>query len=140
MAENAADREAAFGVRRAVFVEEQGVSLAGEFDGLDAASQHLVAEQGGRIVGTLRWRAIDGACVKIERVAVLAEARGAGVGEAMMRFLLDRLDREPFRDSLLYAQTHVRSFYERLGYAAEGEPFDDEGIPHIRMRRPRPRI
>ncbi|HET6467858.1 MAG TPA: dihydrodipicolinate synthase family protein [Geminicoccaceae bacterium] len=139
IAADAADRAAAFAVRRAVFVDEQGVSLGGEFDGLDEAAQHLVAERGGRIVGTLRWRVIDGgARVKIERVAVLVEARGAGVGGAMLRFLLDRLDREGSAETVLYAQLRATRFYERLGYVAEGEAFDDEGIPHVRMRRVAP--
>jgi predicted GNAT family N-acyltransferase len=132
----AADRAAAFAVRRAVFIEEQGVSEAGELDEHDAVATHLVAEVDGRAVGTLRWRPIDdGAVVKIERVAVLAEARGQRVGEAMMRYLLARLDGERVGETVLHAQLRVADFYRRLGYAAEGEPFDDEGIPHIAMRR-----
>jgi ElaA protein len=82
----AADRAAAFAVRRAVFIEEQGVSEAGEFDGHDGVATHLLAELEGHVAGTLRWRPVDdGAVVKIERVAVLAEARGQRIGEAMMR-------------------------------------------------------
>jgi predicted GNAT family N-acyltransferase len=36
---------------------------------------------------------------------------------------------------VLSAQTHAVPFYARLGFATEGEVYDDCGIPHIDMRR-----
>jgi len=35
---------------------------------------------------------------------------------------------------LLSAQTHAIAFYERFGFVAEGEAYDDAGIPHRMMR------
>lgn len=134
-----AEREAAFALRLAVFCDEQGVAREAEIDAHDASATHLLALDGGRVIGTLRWRPIcGGARAKIERVAVAREARGQGVGEALMRFALQQLDAQPLKDTVLNAQIQARRFYERLGYAAEGEPFTEEGIAHIAMRRPRP--
>jgi predicted GNAT family N-acyltransferase len=134
-----AERDAALALRLAVFCEEQGVPRELEADAHDATATHVVAYDGGRVVGTLRWRPIcGGARARIERVAVASDARGRGVGEALMRFALRHLDALPLKDTVLHAQTRAERFYERLGYTAEGEPFDEEGIRHIRMRRPRP--
>lgn len=33
----------------------------------------------------------------------------------------------------LHAQTHACGFYQRLGYAASGDPFSEAGIEHISM-------
>lgn len=133
----AADRAAAFAIRKAVFVDEQKVPLADEFDAHDATCGHLLAIAAEGPVGTLRWRSLGGE-VKIERVAVLAAARGAGVGKALLAHLLARLDREGVAGCVLHAQTHATGFYARLGFLAEGGVFEEDGIPHRRMRRRRP--
>lgn len=138
-AASAAERAAAFALRLRVFCDEQGVDRALEIDAHDASAQHLVAVEGGRVVATLRWRKLAGtAWVKIERVAVAREARGRGLGAMLMRHVLDRLDALPeIAATVLHAQTSAMPFYERLGYIAEGRPFDEAGIEHVRMRRPR---
>jgi predicted GNAT family N-acyltransferase len=38
------------------------------------------------------------------------------------------------REVALSAQTHAIRFYERFGFVAEGEQYDDAGIPHRWMR------
>jgi predicted GNAT family N-acyltransferase len=134
-----AERDAAFALRLAVFCDEQGVPRELELDAHENIATHVVAVAEGEVVGTLRWRPIcGGARVKIERVAVARQARSRGLGRALMLWALGRLDAFPIRDTVLHAQVYARSFYERLGYAAEGEPFDEDGIEHIRMRRLRP--
>ncbi|HEX2525234.1 MAG TPA: GNAT family N-acetyltransferase [Geminicoccus sp.] len=131
------ERSRAFEVRQAVFCDEQGVSIEGEFDGLDDACEHLVATMGQRIVGAARIRPYgeNGSIGKIERVAVLKEARGTGMGERLVRFASEVLQARGHRILLLNAQVHAERFYRRLGYLPEGELFDDEGIPHIAMLR-----
>jgi predicted GNAT family N-acyltransferase len=136
---DAADRDAAFALRLAVFGDEQGVPREAELDEHEDAATHVVALDRGRVIGTLRWRPIcGGARMKIERVAVAKEARGRGIGGALMRWALARLDLTEARDTVLSAQVQAQAFYARLGYAAEGEPFEEEGILHIKMRRSRP--
>ena len=53
-----------------------------------------------------------------------------------MRDALARAAARGFTVAILDAQVPVISFYERLGFAAEGPVFDDAGIPHRRMTRP----
>jgi predicted GNAT family N-acyltransferase/SAM-dependent methyltransferase len=133
----ATDRMACFAIRRAVFVEEQGVPLTAEFDEHDRACGHLLARAEGQPVGTLRWRAV-GDRVKVERVAVLPPFRGGGIGGALLRTILARLEEEGVATTFLHAQLQAERFYAGFGFAAEGTPFLEDGILHIRMVRRRP--
>ncbi|MBW8481037.1 GNAT family N-acetyltransferase [Actinomadura parmotrematis] len=132
-AATAADLEQARAVRLRVFVEEQGVPLDLELDEHDAAADHFVARAAGRTVGTARLLA-DGEGV-LGRLAVLPEARGTGLGAALVRAVEDRARARGLPALRLHAQTSARGFYERLGYAAFGPVEDEAGIPHIWMRK-----
>jgi predicted GNAT family N-acyltransferase len=127
--------EQAFAIRRAVFVQEQGVSEALEIDGHDEEAQHLLALQDGGPVGTLRLRWVDnGRVAKIERVAVLLRARGAKVGQRLVEAALALAKAAGAEGARLYAQTSVQEFYARLGFIACGAEFIEDGIPHVAMR------
>ena len=128
------EREAAFAIRETVFVHEQKVPLPAEFDGLDDDADHLLARLDGRAVGTLRLRSVGRASAKIERVAVLADARGHAVGAALVSAAVDRLRKRGFREAKLHAQTYALGFYGKLGFTAFGDVFDEDGIPHQAMR------
>ena len=122
-------------LRRTVFVEEQGVSETDEVDGLDDTAIHLLAFVDDRPVGTARIL-LKGAVGKIGRVCVLPEARGTGLGAALIRAALDNLRTLPgLTEAYLGAQTQATVFYEKLGFVVEGDEFLDAGIPHRHMRR-----
>jgi len=122
-------------LRRTVFIDEQGVSEADEVDELDEAAIHLLALDGDRPVGTARML-VKGATGKIGRVCVLRDARGTGLGAALIRAALDELRRHPgVREAMLGSQSHATGFYEKLGFVVEGDEFLDAGIPHRDMRR-----
>jgi ElaA protein len=134
---SAAEFERALAIRLAVFVEEQGVSLAQEIDGLDDQARHLLASVDGVPAGTLRIRLLDdGRVAKIERVAVLAERRDCRIGQALMEAALDLVRAQGVREVRLHAQTVVQGFYARLGFAAVGDVFVEDGIDHIAMILP----
>ncbi len=121
-------------IRRRVFIDEQQVPAALELDDLDAASTHLIACRGGRAIGTARLRCVGGDA-KAERVAVLPEQREHGVGRLLMQQLELEAEARGLHRMVLNAQVSVISFYERLGYVAEGERFLEAGIPHLRMTK-----
>ncbi len=119
-------------VRQAVFVVEQGIPPALEWDAEDALSLHVLAVDGdGEPVGCARLLPD----AHIGRVAVLAAWRGRGVGSTMIAALVDAAGRRGDREVLLNAQVQALPFYERLGFAPVGETFDEAGIPHRAMRR-----
>ena len=130
-----AEREQAFAIRRAVFVEEQGVAEALEFDGHDDRAYHLLALRNGAAAGTLRVRWLDeGRTAKIERVAVLPDARGSKIGRALLQAALALAGSAGARTASLHAQTTAQGFYGKFGFVAFGPEFMEDGIAHIAMR------
>lgn len=127
-------RDDAFAVRIAVFVEGQRIPRSEELDELDAVAVHCAGYADGAPVAAGRLLLADG-YGKIGRMAVLAPHRGTGLGAGV----LDALEREGatrgMRHFKLSAQLHARSFYERYGYTAVGDVYDEVGIPHIAMEK-----
>jgi predicted GNAT family N-acyltransferase len=119
-------------VREAVFVAEQGVPLALEWDEHDAVSLHVIARDNqGVVIGTGRLLP-DG---HIGRLAVLARWRGQDVGRALMERLINEASKRQHQFLLLHAQVQALGFYEKLGFVVEGGVFMEAGIPHRLMRR-----
>lgn len=119
-------------VREAVFVEEQGVPLALEWDELDPACHHVIArDAGGAPIGTGRLTPTR----SIGRMAVLPAWRGRGVGEALLAALVDQARRLGWREVSLHAQASAIGFYARAGFLPVGERFQEAGIEHQGMRR-----
>ena len=127
------DSQSALGaVRRAVFIEEQQVPEALEYDGLDESCQHvLVTDAGQRPVGCGRMKP-DG---HIGRMAVLKDCRGQGIGSAMLVALLEVARAQRCAEVYLHAQVSAIPFYEKHGFCVSGEVFMDAGIPHKTMRK-----
>lgn len=141
-----ADREACFAVRRDVFVGEQKVPEDIEYDTYDADAVHVLALRAdGVALGTARLLHGEAAAAKngdgdpavgsLGRLAVTRDARGLGVGAALVRAVEAVARARGLTAVDLHAQTHALGFYARLGYEAYGPEFPDAGIPHRAMRR-----
>ena len=121
-------------IRLTVFVDEQKVPPELEMDEHDAPSIHALAywtdAASGKAVGTGRLL-LDG---HIGRMAVLKEWRGRGVGQALLRALIEAGRRRGDRDLVLNSQVHALDFYAAEGFKAEGPVYDEAGIPHQVMR------
>jgi len=127
-------------IRRRVFVEEQRVASDEEWDAYDEAgadSLHFVALDGERALGCARLRWLDDAA-KIERVAVLPEARERGLGRALMEAAETAAWRRGAERLRIHAQTRVIPFYERIGWRALGPEFAEAGIAHRKMEKADP--
>jgi predicted GNAT family N-acyltransferase len=130
------DIAACLDIRDVVFIREQGVDPALERDGLDDESIHYLAEIDGWPVGAARVRVLDDR-FKVQRVAVLREARGKGVGEALMRFLMADLaagKQATGRHFFLSSQSYAVPFYEKLGFSVCSDEYMEAGIAHNDMR------
>ena len=116
-------------VRRTVFIDEQGVPEAEELDGEDANARHFLAEDdAGQPIGTARLLGSG----QVGRMAVLPQWRRRNVGAQLLTRAVAAAQ-EAGLAVFLDAQTHARSFYERLGFEASGEVFLEAGIEHVRM-------
>ncbi len=129
------EREDAFSVRHAVFVEEQGVDEELEYDDHDETAVHFVAYDGEEPIGAARLREYEDGVGKVERVAVLEPRRGEGVGRALMATLEERAAALGFSTLKLHSQTRAAGFYRTLDYEQHGGEFEEAGIPHVEMRK-----
>jgi predicted GNAT family N-acyltransferase len=142
MVTTAQELREALSVRRAVFIEEQGIPVELEIDEHDAdpaqlhpgvqSAVHVLGRRGGQPVATGRLL-VDygpGEFAHIGRIAVLPSYRGLGDGRAVMAALHEEARRRAFPGVTLAAQLPVLEFYRRLGYRARGDVFLDAGIEH----------
>ena len=121
-------------IREEVFMREQG--FAEEFDGRDENCLHLTFYKDGGPAACCR-------CFETEREGVFAAGRiavrkpfrGQGLGRYVLQAAEECARRRGAKEITLSAQVRARGFYEKCGYAAEGAPFDEEGVPHVRMRK-----
>ncbi|MDZ7745532.1 MAG: GNAT family N-acetyltransferase [Halobacteriales archaeon] len=125
----------ALDIRTRVFVDEQDVPMEREVDGKDPEATHFLVSD-PKPVAVARTREYEDAALKVERVAVLADARGEGYGHAVMDAVESYASEAGDDRLVLDAQVPVVGFYEARGYEIQDdEPFEDAGIPHRRMSK-----
>jgi YbgC/YbaW family acyl-CoA thioester hydrolase len=128
--------EGAGALRRAVFIEEQNIPEAMEWDAQDAVVLHAVARNRiGQVIATGRLLAAENGVSHIGRMAVHRNLRSGGHGAAVMQVLEDAARARGDSVVALNAQRSAERFYARLGYVPHGDGFEEAGIPHIEMRR-----
>jgi ElaA protein len=121
-------------LRQQVFVVEQH-SPYPDLDGRDhePATRHLLLERDGELVGYARVLD-DGDWARVGRVLVARHARGQGLADELVRTALELTgDREVRLD----AQAGLGDWYASYGFVETGPAFDDDGIFHVPMARPR---
>jgi predicted GNAT family N-acyltransferase len=125
------DMPAVFALRYDVFVLGQDVPEDLERDELDAVCDHAVALVDDVVLGTGRLLP-DGT---VGRMAVASQARGLGLGAAVLARLEARARERGLTRVELHAQVHATGFYDRAGYVAFGEVYLEAGIEHLSMRK-----
>ncbi|MFZ6744628.1 GNAT family N-acetyltransferase [Undibacterium sp. JH2W] len=117
-------------IRYEVFVVEQKIPAELEWDEADTKCLHVVAyDADGKALGT--GRLLPDA--HIGRMAVLATARGLGVGAKILRALMKEAQVRGELAVRLNAQQSAENFYLKEGYTRDGEIFEEAGIPHVSM-------
>jgi YbgC/YbaW family acyl-CoA thioester hydrolase len=128
----AASRE----VRNAVFIDEQQIPAAMEYDDADAHAVHAVARNRfGLALATGRLLQPAPGVGRIGRMASIHAVRGSGVGRAVLEALLDAARARGDTRVVLHAQTSAQGFYARAGFTPVGAVFEEAGIAHIEMAR-----
>jgi predicted GNAT family N-acyltransferase len=130
------DREAAFELRRAVFEVEQNVPRPLDRDVHDGNADHVVAfDETGRCIGTGRIVRVDHRTAQLGRMAVAAPFRRQGVGSAMLSALERMAWLRGVAEIFVHSQLPAEDFHRKRGYLPEGEVFQEQGVPHVRMRK-----
>jgi predicted GNAT family N-acyltransferase len=127
------EMETAFEIRRKVFVIEQKVDPAEEYDEYESQCIHFLASHNHQPSGTARIRKTDKG-FKLERFAVLQEKRGLGIGAALVKACLQHgWLKTPGTYVYMHAQEHAMDFYKKFGFKTQGERFWECEMPHFTM-------
>ena len=117
-------------IREQVFIQEQQIAVADEWDAEDAVSVHFVVYDQDQPIATARLLKNN----SVGRVAVLKSHRGTGIGKLLMQQITQQAKHQQREFLKLSSQVHAIQFYAGLGFKVEGEQYLDCGIPHIDMR------
>lgn len=135
-ARNPRERDAAFAVRKEVFVREQGLFSESDGDAQDEAAIHLVGKVEGRVVGTVRvfpgpernghW--VGG------RLAVKKDHRTGKLGWLLVKEAMKRVKKRGCTTFTAHIQTENVNFFKRLGWTPVGPVVDLFERPHQKMQ------
>ncbi|WNN66219.1 GNAT family N-acetyltransferase [Levilactobacillus namurensis] len=121
-------------IRKAVFINEEGIDPKDELDGTDEDKMHYVGYVDDQPVTTARIDMLAGNRVKIQRVATVASARHHGYAGQLIKQIIGDAQRSDVAHIELDAQLPAIAFYQELGFEPVGEPFEEAGIQHRTMR------
>jgi len=118
-------------IRQKVFVEEQMVDPALEYDEFESVAVHYILYVDSDPVATARWRETDKG-IKLERFATLSSHRNQGLGAILLQDIMeDVLATE--KKIYLHSQLKAIPFYERFGFVKVGKQFSEADIEHFEM-------
>jgi ElaA protein len=123
-------------LRSDVFVVEQNCVYP-DIDNKDQGAWHLMGYLEGEFVAYARFF-VCGEDTAINRIVVHPRRRGEGLGQALMHEAMRVIATQAGWSQSIYlmAQKHLEHFYQSFGFESVSEPYDEDGIPHIDMRRP----
>jgi len=131
--QNNKDMLSCLDLRRTVFIEEQNVPENEEVDGDDPDCDHILLTVSDMPVGAARLKYYND-FIKVQRVCVLKNYRGQGIGSKIINFIIRHVEKNDIRSSVrLGSQIHALEFYKRLGFIEFGEEYLDAGIFHKDM-------
>lgn len=124
-------------LRQRVLREPLGLRYTSSDLAEEAEDHHRVASMDGRVVGGLlirKWGMEEGAW-KIRQVAVEPAKQSCGIGRCLVSEAIAEAKRHEVLRLVLHSREAVCGFYETLGFAIVGDPFEEIGISHRRMIR-----
>ena len=121
-------------IRKKVFVDEQG--FQNEFDDIDLIAVHFVLFDDSNIpIATCRVFEGKNNTYILGRLAVVKENRGKNAGGLIIDKAEEYVKKMGGEQIQLHAQCRAVAFYNRQGFSSFGEIEDEEGCPHIWMRK-----
>ena len=124
-------------LRSEVFVVEQACAYQ-DLDGKDFKALHLIGARDDQVLATARLLPAGVSypnAASIGRIVVHPSLRGQDLGRQTVKIALEQYQKLwPDEELLIGAQARLKRFYQELGFVAEGDVYDEDGIDHITMR------
>lgn len=122
-------------LREAILRAPLGLALTPQELADDACRHHFCAVHRGDVVGSVSMKPLDRNSVQLRQMAVAEERRLEGIGRRLLAWSEGWAAAQGYRTIVLNARIGADGFYALLGYRAEGQPFMENTLPHIRMTK-----
>ena len=126
----------ALGLREAILRQPLGLTLTAEERADDRLRQHFCATSHGAVAGSVSLKPLEAGTIQLRQMAVAEDRRREKIGAQLLSVAEDWARGQGYRLMVLNARLGAEGFYARFGYLAQGEPFDENTVPHIRMTKP----
>jgi predicted GNAT family N-acyltransferase len=125
----------ALALREAILRRPLGLTLTDEEHADDALRRHFCAVARGAVAGTVSLKPLNSETLQLRQMAVAEDWRGEGIGALLLAHAEEWARGEGYRLIALNARLGAEGFYARFGYLGQGEPFEENTVPHIRMTK-----
>lgn len=120
-------------LRRDVLRRPLGLDFTREQLDAEHGDVHLALFEEDRLLACLMLTPIDPTTLQMRQVAVREDLQGQGLGRRLVEEAEAWAEGRAFERMVLHARETAVAFYVSLGYVAEGEAFEEVGIPHRAM-------
>lgn len=122
-------------LRYKILLEPLGLKFLDSFRNKEANYLHIgcVEQLDDKLVGGLILAPLDNEKIRLIQVAVDTVYRGEGIGRELVKYAEKRAKEAGYSKIIMHAMLSVVGFYEKLGYHAEGDVFDEQGITFLKM-------
>ena len=122
-------------LRYKILLEPLGLKFLDSFRNKEANYLQIgcVEQLDDKLVGGLILAPLDNEKIRLMQVAVDTVYRGEGIGRELVKYAEKRAKEAGYSKIIMHAMLSVVGFYEKLGYHAEGDVFDEQGITFLKM-------
>lgn len=122
-------------LRYKILLEPLGLKFLDSFRAKEANYLQIgcIEQLDDKLVGGLILAPLDNEKIRLMQVAVDTVYRGEGVGRELVKYAEKRAKEAGYSQIIMHAMLSVVGFYEKLGYHAEGDIFDEQGITFLKM-------
>ncbi len=126
--------KAAVKLREEILRKPLGLTFLSEE--LEAEKEHIqiAGFQGDEVISTAVL-ITEGKDYKMQRVVVKQGLQDSGIGSKMMKFCEDYARKQGIGSIYCHARDSAVNFYLKNNWVAEGDYFDEDTIPHLKMRK-----
>lgn len=122
-------------LRYKILLEPLGLKFLDSFRSREAAYLHIgcIEKLDDKLVGGLILAPLDNEKIRLMQVAVDTVYQGEGIGRELIKYAEKRAREAGYSQIIMHAMLSVVGFYEKNGYHAEGDVFNEQGITFLKM-------
>ena len=122
-------------LRYKILLQPLGLKFLDSFRPEEARYLHIgcVEMLDNKLVGGLMLAPVDDSTIRLMQVAVDTIYQGEGIGRELIKYAEKRAKEAGYSKIVMHAMLFVVDFYEKMGYHAEGDVFEEQGITFLKM-------